>query len=286
MKTILGLLACLLAIAAAPSHATDLVFKLRGKVVRTLSAAELARLVPPQEIDIWEPHEQKEGTFQAFPADALFAGIYGDDWKKSEEALFTCVDGFQPSIPLAEFGAHRGFLAFARDGDPEFSVVSPDSRERVPLGPFYLIWENIRDASIRKQGTIPGWPYQVAAIDLIRFADRFPHMAPPPGSSAAAKRGFLEFRKRCLACHTVNGEGGGKGVELNYPANPTEYWREDWLKKWIADPAGVRYNTEMHPFDKNGPGWRRDLDDVVAYLKAVEKNKIRPHDAPEPAKVP
>jgi mono/diheme cytochrome c family protein len=285
MRTIL--LTCLLAAAAVPSGAADvLVFKERGEFRVSISTTELAKLVAPVDVEIWEPHEKRKERFKAFPADALFAKIYGDGWKKSEEALFTCTDGFQPSIPLAEFAAHRGYLAFARADEHDFSVVSPDSHERVPMGPLYLVWENIADASIREQGTVPGWPYQVSTIDLIRFADRFPHMAPPTGSSAAARRGFLEFRKRCLACHTVNGEGGGKGVELNYPANPTEYWREDWLKKWIVDPAGVRYNTEMHPFDKNGPDWRRDLDDVLAYLSAMKENKIRPKDVPEPTKAP
>ena len=276
MRKITGLLACLLAVAAGQPDAPPLVFKSHGKMVRTISVAELTRLVPPREIIIWEPHEKKDAKFTAFPADELFAKIYGADWKNSEEALFTCTDGYQPSIPLAEFGAHQGYLAFARDGDPAFSVLSPDTHERVPMGPLYLIWENIKDAAIRGQGTEPGWPYQVSTIDLIQYADRFPHTAPPPGSSAAARRGFLEFRKRCQACHTVNGEGGVKGVELNYPANPTEYWRASWLKKWIAEPASIRYNTEMHPFDKTGPDWRKDLDDVVAYLAAMTKNKIRP----------
>ena len=212
----------------------------------------------------------------AFPAVAVLRKIYGDDWKKSEEALFTCSDGFQPSLPVTEFDKHQGYLAFARTDDPDFSVFSPDSREKVEAGPLYLVWENIKDASLQKQGTIPGWPYQVTTVDLIEFADRFPRMAPPPGSSAAVRHGFLEFRKRCLSCHTVNGDGGGKGVELNYPANPTEYWKESWLKRWITDPRSVRYNTEMHPFDQDGPSWEKDRDDVIAYLKAMARSKQRP----------
>jgi mono/diheme cytochrome c family protein len=181
---------------------------------------------------------------------------------------------------MSEFGSHQGYLAFARNDDPEFSVMSPDKHEKVPVGPLFLIWENIKDASIRKQGTIPGWPYQVTTIDLIRFVDRFPRMSPPPGSSAAVQRGLLEFRKRCLACHTVNGDGGGKGVELNYPANPTEYWKEAWLKKWITDPKSVRYNTEMHAFERSGAAWEKDRDAVIAYLRVMAQNKRRPKDAP------
>jgi mono/diheme cytochrome c family protein len=280
MKMI-GLLIILWAIAAAPSTAADVVFKSHGKIVRAVSVSELTALLPPRDITVWDPHEEKEVAFQAFAANDLFAKIYGDDWNKSEEALFTCSDGFQPSLPMAEFGSHQGYLAFSRNDSPEFSVASPDKREKVPLGPFYLIWENIKDPSIRRQGTIPGWPYQVTTIDLIRFADRFPRMSPPPGSSAAVQRGFFEFRKRCLSCHTVNGDGGGKGVELNYPANPTEYWRGDWLKRWITDPKSVRYNTEMHAFNRDGASWEENLDAIIAYLKVMAQNKKRPKDALE-----
>ena len=278
---IIGLLVFLSAAAATSAKAQDITFKSHGKIVRTVSVPELAKLLPTREITIWEPHEKKEVAFKAFDAGELLAKIYGDDWKKSEEALFTCSDGFQPSLPMAEFGSHHGYLAFARNDDPEFSVMSPDKHEKVPVGPFYLIWENIKDASIRKQGTIPGWPYEVTTIDLIRFADRFPRMSPPPGSSAVVQHGFFEFRKRCLSCHTVNGDGGGKGVELNYPANPTEYWKKDWLKKWITNPKSIRYNTEMHAFDKDSSSWERDRDSVLAYLKVMALNKRRPPDAGE-----
>lgn len=271
------IIACALAV---PSTAQDITFKSRGKIVRTLSVTELTKLVSPHEITIWEPHEKKETAFEAFPADELLTKIYGNDWKESEEALFTCSDGFQPSLPMAEFSKHQGYLAFARKGESDFSVVNPDSHEKVPMGPLYLIWENIKDASIRNQGTIPGWPYEVTTIDLIQFADRFPLMSPPKGSSAAVQHGFLEFRKRCLSCHTVNGDGGGKGVELNYPANPTEYWKADWLTKWITEPKSVRYNTEMHAFDQDSAAWQKDRDDVIAYLSAMAQNKRRPKDSP------
>lgn len=282
MRRTVRALIYLLAAAVVPAFGAEITFKAHGKTVRVLSLEELARLVPPRTVVVWEPHEKKTMSFRAFAADELLAKIYGDGWKNSEEALFTCTDGFQPSIPLTEFSAHKGYLAFAREGDPEFTVLSPDTRQKVPMGPLYLIWENIQDASLREHGTVPGWPYQVSTVDLIQFADRFPHMAPPAGSSASVQHGFLEFRKRCLACHTVNGEGGGKGVELNYPANPTEYWQASWLRKWITDPRSVRYSTEMHPFDKDNAGWERDLDDVVAYLSAMARSKTRPADADRP----
>jgi len=277
MRKILGILC--FGLALAPSAFADITFKSHGKVVKAASITELSELVKPRDITIWEPHEKKEVTFKAFPAAELLSAIFGDAWKKSEEALFTCSDGFQPSIPLTEFSAHQGYLAFARNDDPDFSISSPAEHDKVSVGPLYLIWENIKDADIRKQGTIPGWPYQVTTIDLIQFADRFPKLSPPAGSSASAVHGFLEFRKRCLSCHTMNGEGGAKGVELNYPANPTEYWKPDWLKKWITDPASVRINSGMHAFTQDNPHWEKDRDSVIEYLKAMARNKVPPANA-------
>lgn len=278
MKT-LAILLCLAALGAAPSAHADIVFKSHGKVVKTASITELSALVAPRDVVLWEPHEKKEVTFKAFPAAELLTQVYGPDWRKSEEALFTCSDGYQPSLPVSEFSTHTGYLAFARTDDADFSVMSPDTHEKVPMGPLYLVWENIQDAALRKQGTDPGWPYQVTTVDLIRFVDRFPRLTPPAGSPAAAQRGFLQFRKRCLSCHTINGDGGAKGVELNYPANPTEYWNADWLKKWITDPHTVRYNSEMHAFHQDA-GWEADRDAVIAYLKAMAGAKQRPTNAP------
>lgn len=260
----------------ASSAAPMLTVKSHGKDERTFSLSALTKLVPAQMVGIWEPHERKEGRFQAFPMDQLLAKTIGEEWDKSEEILFTCSDGFQPSIPTSEFKAHRAYLAFAREGQTDFTVYSPDERKQVPMGPFYLVWENIHDSALQRQGTVPGWPYQVTTLDAIDFADRFPHMSPPGGSGPAADRGFHIFRKYCLSCHTINGEGGGKGAELNYPANPTEYYRTEWLKKWILEPRGIRYGAEMPGLKSQDAESARDIDDVIAYLTAMARAKRAP----------
>jgi mono/diheme cytochrome c family protein len=258
---------CLWALTAEPSAAASLAFKSHGKLVRALSLGEMTKLVAPREIEVWEPHEGKKTAYKAFPAGELLKKVYGDELGKAEEALFTCRDGFQPSLSLSEFSAHQGFLAFAREGDPGFTL-SIEGR-RVEAGPFYLVWENIADASIRKRGTVPGWPYQVTTIDLIQFADRFPRMSPPAGSPAP---GFLEFRKRCLSCHTVNGDGGGKGPELNDPPDP-ERWKQPGVARLITDPKGVNPAATMPPFERDNPEWRKDRADVLAYLEAMARAK-------------
>jgi mono/diheme cytochrome c family protein len=59
-------------------------------------------------------------------------------------------------------------------------------------------------------------------VDLVRFADKAVKLAPPTTAKQDAKEGFALFRKTCLACHTLNGEGGQtSGVELNRPVSVT-----------------------------------------------------------------
>jgi hypothetical protein len=55
----------------------------------------------------------------------------------------------------------------------------------VPLGPFYLIWENIDDQQMRAEGDY-AWPYQLAGVDLIRVSD--------PLSEARAARELVAAR--------------------------------------------------------------------------------------------
>src|SRR5262249_20581424 len=159
------------------------------------------------------------------PFDALLTKIYGDKWKAAEEILFTCADGYQPSVPVAKVKDYSAYLAVARKGQPEFTMTNRfQNNQKVELGPFYLVWDNISRPALKDEGA-SDQPYQVVGVDLIEFKDKFPAMAPilVKGIDAnAAKRGFLAFRKHCITCHTINGQGGNKGPELNYPVSVVE----------------------------------------------------------------
>src|SRR5690606_13586877 len=123
-----------------------------------------------------------------------------------------------------------------------------NDRGKVVLGPYYLVWENLQDLRMREEGAV-GWAARIRSIELIKFADRYPKMAPPAEAPKPVREGFLAFRKHCMACHTINGEGGAKGdssqkslLELNYPVSVTEFIKPDWLEKWIDEPRKVRHN--------------------------------------------
>ena len=116
-------------------------------------------------------------------------------------------------------------------------------------------------------------PYQLVGIDLISFREKFPNLYPGANPSASVKQGFLNFRKHCLNCHTINAEGGGKAAELNVPMSVTEYWQPGMLKKWILSPTSIRLNTPMPGLSEDVPTREKVASDIVGYLKAMAKHK-------------
>lgn len=271
----LAVAVCLYISAALAADSEVLRFSVRGKPVTQMSMAELKQKLPVTEITVWEPHEDKKVTYEGVEIGKLFAAVYGDTWKVIDEVLFTCVDGYQPVLPMDRFTRHAGYLVYRRQDQAVFNVQNRFQNEKdVPLGPYYLVWDNLNSAELRADGA-NGWPYQVVGIDLVNFVDRFPRLSPPEDASAQAKKGFVAFRENCMACHTVNGEGGDKAPELNYPVSVTEYVPDAWLRKWIMDPRTIRYNATMPAFAAH-PEPDALIDDVLAYLKTMARHKQKP----------
>ena len=71
------------------AFAADITFHLRGKEKASFSLDEVKSKVKPQELTVWEPHEDKEVTYIGFDFNSLLNLAYGDSWKKEEEILFT-----------------------------------------------------------------------------------------------------------------------------------------------------------------------------------------------------
>ncbi len=269
---------CLLfLLLASIASANDvLTFKDRGKELKKLNLSQLQELLKPIEVKIDSPHlPQKSAVHIGFLTTALLDKVYGESWRKRQEVLFTCEDGYQPSVPISYLLQYESFLTYKLDSGA--FEIPPKDKDSVPtpLGPYYLIWNNLKQPALKADGT-GYWPFQVVSIDLVNFADRFKTMAPPESASADTIRGFSLFRARCMACHTINGEGWKKGVELNYPVSITEYLPEKWLRKWITDPSQMRFNATMPPFDTSSPHWKKDLNDILVYLKTMAKNKKKP----------
>jgi len=263
------------ALSAAPTH--EIQFLQNGELVKKLTLDDMKKLAPAETLKVYEDHEKSDETFKAIPFLALLSKIYGKKIDAADEILFTCLDGYQPTVPLAKLRAHQSYLAYEKaNGKPfRFEFVEGAKKEMINYGPFYLIWENIKDAKLRETGN-PDWPFQITSIDLIEFSVRFAALMPPASSSASAKRGFLAYRHQCIQCHTLNGAGGNLGHDLNYPANITEYMRVEWLRKWISDPTSVRFNATMPAVNKDLPDREQVISDIISYLKAMKGNKRAP----------
>jgi len=220
-------------------------------------------------------------TYTAVPMNDLLDLAYGAKWRTREEFLFTCSDGYQPSIPVAEFLQYPAWVAVGLPDNAPFRLETA-ARKTIELGPFYIIWDNrSRLASGTDSPSL--WPYQVVGIDLTNFVDRFGAIAPARNATPEAVRGFASFRKHCISCHRINGVGGEIGAELNYPENVTSWYRPGWLARWIDDPASMRFGTSMPGLKfmlKQTPDRERKkiAEDIIAYLRDVSNRR----EAPKP----
>jgi len=253
-------------------------FAFHSKPISTLDLETLRAIAPARGVRVLEPYEQAEASFRALPFAQLLDTVYGRAWRDEEELLFTCRDGYQPTVPVQRVLDHRAWLAFARDDPPGFTIEKLESgrRQTVALAPFYLVWENLDDEALRRDGDY-GWPYQLVGVDVIRAADRFPAMAPPDGAAPEVARGFRAFRIHCSRCHPLNGEGGAIGPELNDPESPAGRRDAAWLRRWIDDPAGIAPTARMERLNPALPDRDALIDAIVAYLQAMaERPRVEP----------
>lgn len=227
-----------------------------------------------ESVRVWDPYEKKEMTFTGVPAEQVFDSLWGKDWRSADEILITCLDGYQPILPVERFLKHRAWFAFESPDAPGFRIPKPESlKETVSLGPAYLVWENLQDQKVRAEGDY-GWPFQVSKLELVKLKERFAKILPPENANASVRQGFQHFRVHCLKCHTVNGQGGQVGPELNYPVNVTEFLSRAHLRRWIAQPSAIRWGTKMPPLEVP----KRDavIESILDYLDSMRSRKIAP----------
>ncbi|MGZ3699367.1 MAG: hypothetical protein ACXWP5_14655, partial [Bdellovibrionota bacterium] len=173
MKALLGIL-----ILFAPfSSWAEVNFNDHGKPLKSVALEDLRAQIPAESVQIFEPHEEAEMTFNALPLVAVLDRIYGPKWREAEEIFFICADGYRDPIAVADLVKNPGWLAFAREGAP-FAITEKKPKVReVPLAPLFLIRGSGRDLAARSLEK-EGWPYQIVGIDLVEFADRFPGLLP------------------------------------------------------------------------------------------------------------
>ena len=269
----------LAALHAPPASGADaaptLEFRRHGERVAVRRLEELSEVASAAAVRVFEPYELREVSFRAVPFDRVLDAVFGKSWRAEEELLFTCRDGYQPTVPVSRVVDHRAWLAFERQGSDGFSIRKLESgrTQQIPLGPFYLIWENRDDAQVRQEGDY-GWPYQLVGVELIRSRDRFPRMAPPATAAPEVLRGFRDFRAHCSRCHPLNGEGGTIGPELNAPASPAGRRDPAWLRRWIDAPSRIAPTARMEALNPALSDRDAVIDALVAYLQAMAEAPV------------
>ena len=225
-------------------------------------------------VTVVEPHESTkerriEVAYTAVPIEGLFSQWFGDRWSSEDaEIVFFAKDGYRSVVAGSKLKQYRAFLAFARADGTAFAVDNPSQNEkRIPLGPYYLIWDNLGFPELLQQGAY-GWPYQIISIE--RHSKGEDRKLLPEGSSRHVEQGFEDTREYCLTCHSIQGIGGKK-----YPVDLVQAacrWQKADLKDWIDSPSRIKPGTTMPPVARMLPAEsrRQIIERIVDYLKAMQ----------------
>lgn len=183
---------------------------------------------------------------------------------------FVALDGFVANIPAALLqGEGQAYIAIE-----ERTQTWPPLKQSKPetAGPFYLVWLSPEKAGV----TSEQWPYQIAKIvEAAPLPERFPQIKPKGKASEAVSRGLEVYVTNCSVCHQLNGGGDAAvGPDLNLPHNPTEYFREKYLRQLIRNPAAVRsWKQSVMPGFNVSTITDKNLDDLIQYLKHMAKQR-------------
>jgi mono/diheme cytochrome c family protein len=277
----MGTLFALLVAFAAQASEPSLRFERPGAAPRSVSATELRAACGTETVEVDDPYYERHKRFLAWPLRCVLEqgfGALGPD-VAAGDVLLRALDGYTRASEGAVLLEPGGYVAFAdadraASGQGGFDPI--DYRQADPA-PFYVIWKGAGEHDVVRYP----WPYQLAELALVRVEDRFPHAVPAgaaPGSAPA--RGFAVFRRSCLQCHAINGDGGRVGPELNVPRSIVEYRPEAQLRAFIRDPRQFRY-TQM---PANPHLSDADLDALLAYFRHMSQHRFDPYAAREEAR--
>jgi len=277
LRSLLGLAAAAIGcatLAGTAAAAASLRFERDGKLVREIPLPELREKCHPTRIEVArDPYYGKAMSYLACPLAQVFVLGFGEPPAAlgSANVFFRALDGYAKPAPAELLAEPGGYVAFAdakraHGDDPGWEPVD---RRQVDPGPFYLVWTGAEQAD----GHRYPWPYQLVAIEIAPFEQRYPHTAPTgEPASSAAWQGFAIFRRECVACHAINGEGGSVGPELNVPRSIVEYRPPEQIEAFVRNPQSFRYTSmPANPHLSDA-----DLAALVAYFRAMSQRKRDP----------
>ncbi len=267
MKAFLLLAACLAA-GAARAAEPMLEFRISGSSIAAAPLSVLKKSLPARDVtlsaaEFW-PGRVKH--YRAFALRDVLDYAFGRRWLSSDysDVAFVALDGYAAVGPLDKASEDGGWLAF-KDLDVKSGWEAIGSHQADPA-PFFLVWTG-EDQTTSQQYP---WPWQVAALNLVRFEDQYPKTVPRGAAQdSPARRGYALFKGRCFRCHSVNGEGGKIGPDLNEPMSVTAYRSKRMVKEFIRNPSKYRHTYMPDHRDLSD----RDLEDLWRYFHWLDGHR-------------
>jgi cytochrome c2 len=251
-----------------------------GAVLRTLGLAALLDRCGERRVEVDDPYYERSMAFRALPLSCVLEAGFATDGASLARDDFSLIalDGYTRPSTGARLAEPGGFVAFADAAlTPAGAPLrfAPITRRELDPSPFYLVWSGSGQNDPHRYP----WPFQLATIERVPFERRHPHTLPAgEAEDGEAWRGFALFRSQCVMCHSINGEGGKVGPELNVPRSIVEYRREAQLREFIRDPESFRYTA----MPSHGHLDDADLDALIAYFRAMSARKHDPRAAAAP----
>jgi mono/diheme cytochrome c family protein len=246
---------------AAPSvlaAGAQLGFSVAGKPIASFDLDELGARLKARDLSLFDPEYGKPKHYRAFPLGEVLRLGFGSDWASDVQAdiAFQALDGYRAITPVAKVAADGGFLVFR---DLDLGGWEPVGRMQASPGPYYVVWTGAEQTT--RQGY--PWPWQLAMIELVRFDESYPEVRPKGADpDSQAVRGFDLFKQRCVRCHSINGQGGAIGPDLNAPMGILTYRSAQMVKEFIRHPSLYRYTRMPDHTDLSD----NDLDALIAYF--------------------
>jgi mono/diheme cytochrome c family protein len=246
----------------------ELEFRLGGKVAAKVSLVELQDKIRAHRVRFFNVLMNKEKTYEAFALKDVLTFAYQTKWRSAHysDIAFIASDGYEAVSSLGKLQEDGGFLAF-RDLDRN-TGWEPIGDKKVDPAPFFLIWTGKTQTP---KAAYP-WPWQVVALDLLRFEDQYPAVVPKGAPiDSSAYRGFELFRTHCLRCHAMDQNGGKLGPDLNAPQSIAAYRSKHMIKEFIKQPSKYRYSQMPDNPDLSD----RNLEDLYQYFQFQMARKAK-----------
>jgi len=226
-------------------------FQIAGRTVNVFKLSALKSKLEPRRIELYDIEYKKSKRYEGFALGDVLRLGFGDELKSPE---------YNAVAPLSKVSEPGGYIVYA---DLDSGKWEPVGTQGVDPGPFYLVWTGKEQTP---QNEYP-WPWQIASINLMRFQDQYPLVFPKGAAmDSAVYKGYELFKGRCVRCHSMNGQGGKVGPDLNAPKSIVEYRSDYMIKEFIKHPSKYRY-THM---PDNPDLTESDLDNLLAYFRYMK----------------